>query len=292
MRSPSDLAMAVPRFDSQSFNQSGTGEIAPVRQVAALVWRQGHLGVEILLVTSRSSSHWLLPKGWLIEGMSASGAAMQEAFEEAGAWGYCDEAPIGSYDYQKILDDDTALHCKVDVFAIRARGLPDDWPEKTQRRRRWFTLPSAASKVKESDLGKFLRQCSDQLGIGQPKSPAPLDTALTGRIGEPIVEVKERDVISAAQCRAARGLVDWTIARLAEESGVQVADLSAFERGDDVDPRTVALIVRSLEVAGARFLPESKGRGAGVRLKFAGQTVKRIDIWENEGGPTAEDDLL
>jgi hypothetical protein len=114
---------------------------------------------------------------------------------------------------------------------------------------------------------------------------------LTGRAGEPIVDAKERDVISAAQCRAARGLVDWTIARLAEESGVPIADLSACERGDDVDRRTVALIARSLESAGAKFLPESRGRGAGVRLKFAQQIVKRIDIWENEGGFTAEDDF-
>lgn len=143
------------------------------------------------------------------------------------------------------------------------------------------------------DLGRFLRQCGGQLGSGieQPEPAVLSDTALTGHAGEPIVEAKERDVISAAQCRAARGLVDWTIARLAEESGVQVADLSAFERGGNMDRRTVALIARSLESAGAKFLPESRGRGAGVHLKFVRQTVKRIDIWENEGGPTAEDDL-
>jgi hypothetical protein len=76
-----------------------------------------------------------------------------------------------------------------------------------------------------------------------------------------------------------------------KESGVQIADLSAFEQGGNMDRRTVALIAQSLESAGAKFLPEGRGRGAGVRLKFARQTVKRIDIRENEGGPTADDDL-
>ncbi|MHB1101414.1 MAG: hypothetical protein ACYC0C_01260 [Devosia sp.] len=51
------------------------------------------------------------------------------------------------------------------------------------------------------------------------------------------------------------------------------------------------MIKRSLENAGAMLLPEGRGRGAGVRLKFGRQTVKRIEIWENEGGPTAEDDV-
>jgi hypothetical protein len=98
-------------------------------------------------------------------------------------------------------------------------------------------------------------------------------------------------MISAAQCRAARALIDWPLARLAEASGVPDADISAFEQGRDQHFDAVALIERALEDAGAIFLPEGRGRGAGVRLKFARQTVKRIDIWENEGGPTAEDDI-
>lgn len=293
MRSSDDLATGTRRFDEHSPDQNGTDDTAALRQVAALVWRRGDWGVEALLVTSRVSGHWLLPKGWPIEGMPAAGAAMQEAFEEAGAWGNSNDEPIGSYDYQKILANGTALACKVDVFAIQALGLLDDWPEKMQRRRRWFTLVNAAARVMEPDLRRVLRQCDAQLGAGikHPEPVTPLDMALTGLAGEPIVEAKEADVISAAQCRAARGLVDWTIDRLAEESGVLLADLSAFERGGNVDPLTVASIARSLESAGAKFLPESRGRGPGVRLKFAQQTVKRIDIWENEGGPTAEDDL-
>lgn len=290
MQSSDDLATAVRRPDDHSPDQSRSDEAVPARQVAALVWRQGDWGAEVLLVTSRISSHWLIPKGWPIEGMPAAGAAMQEAFEEAGAWGNSSDEPIGAYTYEKILADGAALPCKVDVFAVQALGLLDEWPERTQRRRRWFTLPSAAERVMEPDLANFLRQCESRLDTKQPGQEGS-DVALTGYTAEPIVGAKEGDVISAAQCRAARGLVDWTISRLAEESGVLLADLSAFERGGDIDPLTVSSIMRSLEGAGAKFLPEGKGRGAGVRLKFARQTVKRIDIWENEGGPAAEDDV-
>ena len=98
-------------------------------------------------------------------------------------------------------------------------------------------------------------------------------------------------MISPAQCRAARGLVDWSTVRLAEQTGVPVADILLFEQGEGLDANAVATIKRTLEDAGAVFLPERGGRGAGARLKFSKQTVKRIDIWENEGGPAGDDDV-
>lgn len=98
-------------------------------------------------------------------------------------------------------------------------------------------------------------------------------------------------MITAAQCRAARALIDWSIEQLASETGLSVDQIAAFERGDPLGAATVALISRALGEGGASFLAERRGRGAGVRLKFGRQLTKRIDIWENEGGPAAEDDI-
>lgn len=97
-------------------------------------------------------------------------------------------------------------------------------------------------------------------------------------------------MINAAQCRAARGLVDLSTEQLAEHSGVLEDTLLEFERGGELGPSAVKAVGRALEAAGAHFLPERGARGAGVRFKFSRQSVKRVDVWENEGGPAGEDD--
>jgi hypothetical protein len=55
-------------------------------QVAALCYKQANDtdDKEILLVTSRDTGRWIIPKGWPIDGKNASEAALQEAWEEAG----------------------------------------------------------------------------------------------------------------------------------------------------------------------------------------------------------------
>jgi len=136
----------------------------PAQQVAALAWRQVESGVDLLLVTSRISGRWLLPKGWPMAGLSAVESAMQEAFEEAGVWGRPGEQPLGSYRYDKILKDGSAVPCSVDVYAFRSMGLLDEWPEKTQRKRRWYSASAAAEQVTEPDLARFLRECEGLLG--------------------------------------------------------------------------------------------------------------------------------
>lgn len=138
--------------------------VEPARQVAALAWRPAEAGVDVLLITSRISGNWLLPKGWPMAGLSAVEAAAQEAFEEAGVWGEAVEQPIGAYSYDKLLKDGSALPCVVDVFAIRMLGLMSDWPEMTQRRRRWYSTIGAASQVMEPDLARFLRDCGSLVG--------------------------------------------------------------------------------------------------------------------------------
>jgi transcriptional regulator with XRE-family HTH domain len=76
-------------------------------------------------------------------------------------------------------------------------------------------------------------------------------------------------VLTPAQCRAARGLLNWSQAQLAEAAGVGLSTVRNFEAGRSVPVgNNLAAIIRALEAAGVQFLPEN-GEGAGVRLKKA-----------------------
>lgn len=73
--------------------------------------------------------------------------------------------------------------------------------------------------------------------------------------------------LTPAQCRAARGLVNWSQTRLAEEAGVSRATVTSFEAEKRVPIGNNLDAIRSaLETAGVEFIPENGG-GAGVRLR-------------------------
>ncbi len=79
------------------------------------------------------------------------------------------------------------------------------------------------------------------------------------------------DLITPTQCRAARALVDWSQAELAEHAGVGLATLRDFERGARAtDASTIAKLRGALEAAGVAFLfagkASGKSAGDGVRL--------------------------
>ena len=128
-------------------------------QLAALPWRSHNGGVRVLLVTSRVSKRWLIPKGWPMKGKTDWEAAAQEALEEAGVRGTVGDVPIGSYRYLKERDDDT-VPARVLVYPLRVSEVLDDWPESKQRDRDWFTLSEASKAVYEPDLARLLADLS------------------------------------------------------------------------------------------------------------------------------------
>lgn len=127
-----------------------------LRQFAALPYtvRDGELLV--LLVTSRETGRWVIPKGWLKKHLKPSGTAAAEAFEEAGVTGDIARKPIASFQYSKRLSVDKRRRCKVDVFLMAVHQELDDWPEKSQRRREWMTPGQAALCVSEAGLISLL----------------------------------------------------------------------------------------------------------------------------------------
>src|SRR3984885_648182 len=100
-------------------------------QFAALPWRIGEGGRrQIMLLTSRETQRWIIPKGWPMKGRKPAEVASQEAYEEAGLVGHVvGKRPIGSFHYQKQLTNKERL-CQVLVFSYRVDRQLDDWPEK------------------------------------------------------------------------------------------------------------------------------------------------------------------
>ena len=125
-------------------------------QYAALCWRPATAGVEVLLITSRDTGRWVIPKGWPMPGLSPESAAAQEAWEEAGVQGMVNPVTLGRYGYQKCLSTDATVPCAVAVYGLRVRHLADKFPEARERRREWFPADEAARLVHEPDLGRLI----------------------------------------------------------------------------------------------------------------------------------------
>ena len=130
-------------------------EMAPLQQIAALCWRKRKGAVEVLLVTSRETRRWVIPKGWPMEGLAEFNAARREAFEEAGVEGRMRREPIGQYFYEKRGKKET-LPVNVTVYALEVVKKLKSWPEAKERERSWFSPHDAMLRVAEPGLKDIL----------------------------------------------------------------------------------------------------------------------------------------
>lgn len=127
------------------------------RQVAAAVFRGSGADCELMLITSRDSGRWIVPKGWIEDGEDGAAAAVREVWEEAGlvvealAGG-----PVGHYRYLKERRR-RAVVCDVDVYMVKLVEQKDHWPERDQRRRKWVPVASAIGMIDETDLRDVIR---------------------------------------------------------------------------------------------------------------------------------------
>ena len=138
-------------------------ETEPRRQIGALPFRRGRDGSQrFLLVTSRESRRWVIPKGWPMKGRKPFQAAAREAYEEAGLRGQVGKRPLGYYLYEKRLKNLEAVLCQVKVFPLRVRKQLKHFPEAHERELRWFTAAEAAQAVAEPGLAAIIRAASRQ----------------------------------------------------------------------------------------------------------------------------------
>jgi 8-oxo-dGTP pyrophosphatase MutT (NUDIX family) len=145
--------------------RDGTG-----MQFAALPFRIAADGLEILLITSRETRRWIIPKGWPIRGLRPRDVAAREAFEEAGLVGkIVGKRSIGSYHYSKRLPDHRDRLCRVKVFLLSVDHQLDDWPEKEQREQRWVDPARGAQMVDEGGLAEILRSAFPAIQMINPR---------------------------------------------------------------------------------------------------------------------------
>ena len=136
-----------------------------MRQIAVLPYRFGGPAqdgpTEVLLITSRETKRWVIPKGNPLTGMTRHAAAAIEAEEEAGVIGAVCPTPIGSYQYRKRRANGAAVLLDVEVFPLAVTNELADWKESDERERRWFAFDSAAEAVEEPDLQALIRSFGD-----------------------------------------------------------------------------------------------------------------------------------
>jgi 8-oxo-dGTP pyrophosphatase MutT (NUDIX family) len=126
-------------------------------QIGALPVRHKSDGsLEVLLVTTRETRRWVIPKGWPWPNTADHLSAAGEAYEEAGVVGEPSPRSIGSYVYGKRRSDGV-VPVRVTVYPIDVKEELESWPEQHQRQRAWFSVTEAAAAVEEPDLSALIQ---------------------------------------------------------------------------------------------------------------------------------------
>ena len=132
----------------------------PRQQYAALCYRikKKQREIEMLLLTSRDTGRWVIPKGWPMDGKCSHEVAQQEALEEAGVRGKVSPDSIGCFFYQKGMKDGFSIDCKVQVYALEVEDMAKNFKEKGERRSEWVSCAEAARRVNEPLLKDLIRE--------------------------------------------------------------------------------------------------------------------------------------
>jgi len=126
-------------------------------QFAALCYRIKADKPEVLLITSRGTGRWIVPKGWPEDGMTPAECALKEAWEEAGVVGKAQDRCLGLFSYAKMIEPGVSYPCVAMVYPVRVKSLAKTYPEQGERQRKWLTPKRAATRVAEPELARILR---------------------------------------------------------------------------------------------------------------------------------------
>ncbi|WP_246455558.1 NUDIX hydrolase [Sulfitobacter aestuariivivens] len=126
--------------------------------MAALCHRGEGADREFLLVTSRDTARWIIPKGWPIRGLNSRETALREAWEEAGVKSRkITDRPVGSYTYQKRQTGGMEVPVETQVYSVAVDEVLAEFPEAHERKRKWVDAETAAELVNETELKAIFR---------------------------------------------------------------------------------------------------------------------------------------
>lgn len=150
----------MPKRGSATTKKRSKAKPATRVQYGALPYRlDDDASIRVLLVTSRETKRWIIPKGWPTKGLKPAEAAAREAYEEAGVRGRIAGRAFGHYVYEKRLDNrGTTVPCQVEVFPLLVKRQSKDWPESKQRTVRWFNAAEAAAVVDNNHLHNLIQE--------------------------------------------------------------------------------------------------------------------------------------
>lgn len=124
----------------------------------------------MLLLTSRDTGRWVIPKGWPMPGKLSHEVAAREAYEEAGMRGVVETEPLGSFGYDKVLKDGIQVPCRVQVYALEVSELAKNFKEKGERSMEWVSCEEAAERVHEPELREIILAFAGRMA--QPQAVA------------------------------------------------------------------------------------------------------------------------
>jgi len=130
-----------------------------VEQFGAICFRtDGEAHIEVVLITTRETRRWTIPKGWPIKGLKGHEVAEREAWEEAGIRGKAKKKAFGYYTYLKVLASQESIPSMVEVHLLQVEKICDKFPERKERTIEWVSPVEAAMRVEEPELkGLFAR---------------------------------------------------------------------------------------------------------------------------------------
>jgi 8-oxo-dGTP pyrophosphatase MutT (NUDIX family) len=149
----------------------------PRTQYGALCWRMRRDNLQVLLVTSRDTGRWVIPKGWPHDNQDGANSAAREAWEEAGVEGAVDPRCLGVFAYDKVQPASANVPCVVGVYGLRVHRLLRRFPERDQRRRKWFSVEKAARRVAEPELRALMLAMRGVLPMPEPVSAVAVSVA-------------------------------------------------------------------------------------------------------------------
>ncbi|HEY4756314.1 MAG TPA: NUDIX hydrolase [Ignavibacteriaceae bacterium] len=129
-------------------------------QSAVIPYRLSKNGLEILLITSIKKKHWIVPKGYVEFNLTPFESAKKEAYEEAGILGSNETIEVGTFKLNKPVGT-----CLIKVFTMEVHEVLDDYPEKNDRKRKWFTPEEASGSIAIPEIGQMIKELNIKLKV-------------------------------------------------------------------------------------------------------------------------------